>query len=293
MNPALRQALDKRLRQQCMLPLLERVTAGLQGLADGRGTADDLGQLAAELARDVPADPGAHLVWWFPPCRADARAVHALNAARLGALVAHAEGRDAERHALMGLTYDAGMWVPEAAAVLHDRPLDADGHELLALLPKRGAALVRELGSDVALAAARHHERADGTGYPDSLPRNRLDAPSVLFQVIDSFLGQVEPRGYRRRRNPLDAMGRLLLQAERGHYDLPAFRTFARALGFYPFGSVVRLSTGEHALITGLNELDPQRPEVELLSDQQGTPRTHPVPLNLTTKPTIHIEDAE
>jgi hypothetical protein len=87
-------------------------------------------------------------------------------------------------------------------------------------------------------------------------------------------------------------MARLLLQAERGHYDLPAFRTFASVFGVFPIGTVVALSTGAFGVVSAANTLDPQRPQVLLLSDAQGNPAANSIPVNLGEKPALRIVEA-
>jgi ribonuclease P protein subunit RPR2 len=45
-----------------------------------------------------------------------------------------------------------------------------------------------------------HHERFDGTGYPDGLAGRDIPLPARIFAVADSFDAMVSDRPYRRAR---------------------------------------------------------------------------------------------
>jgi hypothetical protein len=291
MPETLRRHLDRRFGQQCRGPLLEGVAALLHPRPN-RHKAELVVHMVADGMR---ADPLSQLAWWFPQDHPDCRPQHALNACRIAIWMARAQGMDEATMGLAGLMYDIGMYDHRVEqAVHHDEPLSAPAMEALRQHPVRGAIRLSDLEfpAEAQHAAREHHERPDGSGYPDGLTRNRLTREGVLFQLIDSFLGQVEPRPYRARRSPADAMARLLLQAERGHYDLPAFRTFASVFGVFPIGTVVALSSGAFGVVSGVNTLDPQRPQVMLLSDNQGNPAANSIPVNLGEKPALRVVEA-
>lgn len=294
MTPAipdkLRASLDRTLRHQCESPLLE----GVRELLAARPSPHVSALIVQTVSEAVRTTPLGQIGWWFSTAHTDFRALHALNACRLACMLAHHEGYDPAVWGQAGLLYDIGMYDHDVEqAVLHDRSLDDDAMTWLRAHAEAGAHRLEALGfaPEVAAAAREHHERPDGSGYPDGLTRNRLSTIGVMFQLIDSFLGQVEPRPFRMRRTAADAMNRLLLQAQRGHYDLPIFRKLAASLGMVPLGSVVALTTGEFALVCENNELDPSRPSVQVLSDSLGNPRD-PALLRLSDRPRIEILEA-
>ncbi|MCC6463746.1 MAG: hypothetical protein IT463_00235 [Planctomycetes bacterium] len=291
--------LDATLRQQCAdAAPVARVAALLGELAQGRPVTDAaLAELLAPIARDLARDPCLQLAWWFSCEPADFRALHALNACRLAMFLALADGKDAGQAAAegaCGLFYDIGLWLaPAREAVLSGAALDDAGHAAVQSHCVAGEALLRRLFPDelAARVALEHHERADGTGYPASRPRSQLHDLSLRMQIVDSLLGQIEPRPWRPRRNPVDAMGRLAMQGQRGLFDGPQLRQVLLLLGLYPVGSLVRLSSGEVALVTGVNAADLKRPGVRLLTDDTGEPRQKQVELRLADYPALHVAD--
>ncbi len=251
------------------------------------------------LRRDLAQDPLRQLCWNFSEAWPDYRPMHALNACRLALFLAMAQGRSepqAEALALAALLYDVGMWHPRLTGVQHAGPLTEQERDALS----RHSALGQEMLAGVAglnpLAARlarEHHERPDGSGYPDSTPRNSHHEASSFIQLVDSFLGQVEPRPFRKARSPADAMGRLLLQSQRGHYDAAALRSLLLGVGLYPLGSVVRLSGGETALVRGVNPDDLKRPPLLLLTDAAGVPRERPLSIALADYPAQSVIDVQ
>lgn len=291
--------LDRTFRQQCAdgAPVA-RVAALLGGLAQGRPVSDAaMAELLAPMARDLAQDACLQLAWWFPVEPADFRALHALNACRLAMYLALAEGKDAAEAAAdgaCGLLYDIGLWLaPARDAVLHGSVLEDAGQAAMQAHCRAGHELLQRLMPEepAVRVALEHHERADGTGYPLSRPRAQLQALSMRMQLVDSLLGQVEPRPWRPRRNPVDAMARIAMQAQRGLYDGPQTRQLLLLLGLYPVGSMVRLSSGEVALVTGVHAADLKRPVVRLLTDDTGEPRQKPVELRLADYPALQVAD--
>lgn len=61
--------------------------------------------------------------------------------------------------------------------------------------------------ADLAPAAAHHHERLDGTGYPWGLAGNQLDLPSRIVAVADVYEALTADRPYREGMSPRKALG--------------------------------------------------------------------------------------
>jgi hypothetical protein len=53
-------------------------------------------------------------------------------------------------------------------------------------------------------------------------------------------------------------------------FDPKLLEVFVRLVGIYPVGSLVRLNSGELALVVKANPTDPSRPFVRLLFDRSG-----------------------
>jgi HD-GYP domain-containing protein (c-di-GMP phosphodiesterase class II) len=115
------------------------------------------------------------------------------------------------------------------------------GHRLLANSP--GA-------PDVALELClRHHEKVDGTGYPDGLKDEALSLAARMGAICDVYDAVTSNRSYKDAWTPCEALTRMHSWA--GHFDPILLERFADSLGIYPTGTLVRLSTGELGVVVG------------------------------------------
>ncbi|MGB5823683.1 MAG: HD domain-containing phosphohydrolase, partial [Proteocatella sp.] len=74
--------------------------------------------------------------------------------------------------------------------------------------PSIGANLLEEIDSykDIALNIRHHHERWDGSGYPDKLTENQIPVGSQLIAIADTYDAIISDRIYRKSRTKSDAV---------------------------------------------------------------------------------------
>ncbi len=154
---------------------------------------------------------------------------HSRRVARNAALVA----------AGMGLS-DEDVATVRAAATLHDigkldvprgilnKPgkLTAEEYEVVKHHAVDGAALVATLGdAELTTIVRHHHERVDGTGYPDGLAGGQIPIGARILAVADTFDAIVSPRPYRPAATHQRAID--VLQEESGtHFDPDVVKAF-------------------------------------------------------------------
>ena len=153
---------------------------------------------------------------------------------------------------LAGLLHDIGK--AKVPPELLDRPGRLADKELDVLRSHavRGRQLLVEggsAGSAVLDMALHHHERADGSGYPDRLAGDRIHLFSRMGAVCDVYDAVTSRRPYRAPWDPGDAM-RQMAQAK-GQFDATVFQSFVKAVGIYPTGSLVRLQSERLAVVIG------------------------------------------
>lgn len=97
--------------------------------------------------------------------------------------------------------------------------------------------------SPVALdVAGQHHERFDGTGYPNKLKGQEISFYGQMAAIVDVYDAISSDRVYHKGMPPTDAL-RKLLEWSKFHFSPDLVQTFIRALGIYPTGSLVRLES--------------------------------------------------
>jgi putative nucleotidyltransferase with HDIG domain len=116
-----------------------------------------------------------------------------------------------------GLLHDIGkIGVPELV-LRKPGPLGAGEWEVMRQHPVTGAQIVApfEFFAEGALIIRHHHERCDGSGYPDGLLRDAIPLGSRIVAVVDVYDALTSDRPYRRALSVSDAIGELTREAGR------------------------------------------------------------------------------
>jgi putative nucleotidyltransferase with HDIG domain len=125
-----------------------------------------------------------------------------------------------------GVMHDVGK-VNTPTAVLHKEGKLTDGEfKVIKRHPVEGATMVSTLGDDELTAMVRHHhERLDGTGYPDGLAGDAIPLGARILAVADTFDAITSTRPYRPAHAHKKALD--ILRAEAGaQLDPNAVRAF-------------------------------------------------------------------
>jgi putative nucleotidyltransferase with HDIG domain len=178
-------------------------------------------------------------------------------------------GEAAVRDAGMaGLLHDIGkaLMPPE----ILDKPaeLTGDEYEVMKTHPQRGRDLLARssgVSHNVLEVCLRHHEKVDGSGYPDGLEGDRLSLFARMSALCDVYDAVTSDRCYKRPWTPVEAVE--TMRGWTGHFDPEMFELFVRSVGIYPVGALVRLKSGRAAMVTGENPDDPTRPPLVSVPD--------------------------
>ena len=147
-----------------------------------------------------------------------------------------------------------------------------DGAEIL-----RGTPDIPTLAPVVAF---EHHLRLDGTGYPRATARSSLNLGTMLCSIADVYDAMRSQRKYQLA-YPTDRILEVLRRSDGQQFDQHLVRRFAQLVGIYPVGNLVRLNTGETAVVTAVHAPDSRRPRVRVILDREGTRVEVPYEINL------------
>lgn len=131
------------------------------------------------------------------------------------------------------------------------RPLSEVQRRRMQSHPQKTAQLLELLGVEDELwleAVRQHHERLDGSGYPQGLQGKAIGLGARLIGLADTYMAMTSPRQYRTPLSPRQAM-RELLGGENQQLDARLGKAFLRSLGVFPPGSVVALDNGDTAVV--------------------------------------------
>jgi HD-GYP domain-containing protein (c-di-GMP phosphodiesterase class II) len=137
---------------------------------------------------------------------------------------------------------------------------------------------------DVKDGISQHHERLDGSGYPSGLAGAMISIYGRMAAVADSFAALTSQRPYAPPLPAYDALKILYGQAGT-HYHSPLVEQFVQAIGVFPAGSLVELTSGEVATVLAHNRVRRLEPRVLVLTDTMKLPIHEPLPLDLLLQP--------
>jgi putative nucleotidyltransferase with HDIG domain len=147
-----------------------------------------------------------------------------------------------------------------------------DGAEILRRTP--------EIPALAAIVAFEHHLRLDGSGYPQPAKRPSLNLATVFTSIADVFDAMRSQRRYQQA-FPTDRILAVLQRNDGTQFDQHLVRRFVQLLGIYPTGNLVRLNTGEVAVVLRVHAPDPYRPKVRLVFAADGSRFATSIDINL------------
>jgi diguanylate cyclase (GGDEF)-like protein/putative nucleotidyltransferase with HDIG domain len=138
---------------------------------------------------------------------------HSARVAELAARVAARLGLDQEHielSRLAGSLHDLGKLAIPEEILRKPGPLTGPERLVLERHPQIGFRMLDSLGIDpVADWILHHHERWDGTGYPDRLPAEEIPLGARIIFVVDAYDAMTSDRVYRGRLEQKEALAEL------------------------------------------------------------------------------------
>ncbi len=191
---------------------------------------------------------------------------------------------------LAALMHDIGKVKTPLEILNKPDKLTADELEIMKRHTVDGAEILRGTPEMPALApvvAFEHHLRLDGTGYPEGVKRPTLNLGTMLCSIADVYDAMRSQRRYQEA-FPTDRILAVLQRNDGSQFDQNLVRRFSQLVGIYPAGSLVKLDTGEVAVVTEVHAPDPYRPTVRMIFSSGGDRLEHPRDVHLWNTPQPH-----
>jgi putative nucleotidyltransferase with HDIG domain len=171
-----------------------------------------------------------------------------------------------------GIFHDIGKTgIPEQ---ILNKPgkLDQVEFERIKEHPNLGARMLekdKNLSPFVLEMVKHHHERVDGSGYPDGLSGGQLETHIIISGLSDVYDALSSDRVYHKGFSPHEAL-HVLFTLRAKQFPSILVDRFIQALGIYPAGTTVRLNSGEIGVVFAVNQSSLLRPQILLVIDPAG-----------------------
>ena len=143
---------------------------------------------------------------------------------------------------------------------------------------------------DILEGIAQHHERMNGSGYPKGIAGDAIGFYGRMSGIADSFAALTKSRPYAPAVSSYEAL-RSISSWAGDYFHEPLVEQFIQAIGVFPVGSLVELSSGEVAVVVSHNKVRRLKPRVLVLTAPDKTPVAYPVMADLLYDPKLGGEE--
>jgi HD-GYP domain-containing protein (c-di-GMP phosphodiesterase class II) len=189
----------------------------------------------------------------------------------------------------IGLLLDVGKIRLPRALLEKQGPLTPEEFALAKMHVELGLEILAETPNwspEVIEGIAQHHERMNGSGYPRGLKGEQIGIFGRMAGVTDCFAALTKPRPYAEAVSSYAAL-RSITGWGGDFFHAPLTEQFVQAIGVFPVGSLVELSTGAVAVVVSHNKLRRLKPRVLMLTGPDKTPAAYPTMVDLLYDPLL------
>jgi HD-GYP domain-containing protein (c-di-GMP phosphodiesterase class II) len=217
-------------------------------------------------------------------------ATHGVDTGVLAMAVGQEYGCDPSALKLLGLAamvHDIGQLRLPLNLLQKVQPYSPQDHKLIQAHCDMGEAILNQFPDfpqESKQMVLQHHERLDGSGYPKGLKGNEISELTQILSIADTYDAQISGRCSQPPVPPARALSELYRAAVAGQYATILVQQLIHLLGVYPIGSLVRLNTGEQAVVIWVHSHSRLTPTIKLLKNALGEPYEEQEIIDLSSK---------
>lgn len=256
-------------------------------------SSDDALPIVEEISTSVTRNPGALIGLARLKDKDDYTYMHSVAVCALMVSLARQLGLNDEQvrqAGLAGLLHDIGkMAIPLSILNKPGKLTDAE-FDAVKSHPVEGHRMLLEgsgIGDVVLDVCLHHHEKMDGSGYPERLTDEQISLYAKMGAVCDVYDAITSNRPYKNGWEPAESL-RKMAEWSKGHFDTAIFHAFVKSVGIYPIGSLVRLESDHLGVIVEQTTRSLLTPVVKVFFSIKSNGRIPPEILDLS-KP--HCKD--
>ena len=191
--------------------------------------------------------------------------------------------RQLENIGFGGILHDIGKtMIPESILNKPGKYTEAE-YEIMKRHVNLGGEILRKhdnIPKEAMLVALQHHERFNGTGYPNRLFGGKISIEGQIASISDVYDALTYERVYHTASTCHATIKRLYEWGDT-LFDRVLVEKFVQCIGIYPFNSLVELNTGQCGIVVSINHQSLLRPKVRIVLDSSRKPQ-NPILVDLS-----------
>ena len=128
--------------------------------------------------------------------------------------------------------------------------------------------VTKGVNDDIINIALTHHERFDGSGYPNAIQGTQIPVYGRMAAIIDCYGAMTSNRPFRAAKSPYTALQNIYNWRDSA-FQPELVEQFLQCIGVYPTGSLVEMSNGEVAIVLEQNLTQRMRPKIMLILNEE------------------------
>lgn len=282
----LRERLD--VAQQHFVGAAKAVEGAIKAFATHpREAIKQVAKVSEESTAALLADPDSAIVLIAEKAQDDGYAAHALSVMTLSLLLGKQARLPEQALRALGigaLLHDIGKQEIKPS-ILRNSERNRHEEAIYQTHSRTGREQAQRAGSlsqPMLDAILYHHERFDGSGFPEALVGSAIPLAARVVAIANRFDNLVNPVDYRLALSPSEALSRLWTREQKA-FDAALLPLFVRAMGVYPPGSIVQLSDGRiGAVVSSAPAGRPLSPKVMIYAPE--VPRRQSIIIDLASE---------
>ena len=222
---------------------------------------------------------------------------HSVNVTILTILTAKAMGyveSEIKEIALGALLHDIGKALVPGNLIKKKGRLTPEEESIMKTHPQVGYELVKDL--DILPRSVKdiirlHHEKLDGSGYPNQVSGLNIPKYVRLITVCDMYDAMTTTRSYRKRM-PLHTALEILMKDAVYKIDADIYRQMTSTICLYPTGMGVVMSDGRVGIVSEYRHQCPTRPLIQIVEFNIKEGQIHVESVDLQESKTLFIVDS-
>ncbi|MCG2585802.1 HD-GYP domain-containing protein [Massilia sp. TS11] len=230
---------------------------------------EQVSPMVQTITESILRNPGALLGMLRIKTKDDYTFLHSVSVCALLVAFCRSRGMDADttyQAGLGGLLHDTGKALVPDKVLNKPGPLTDEEFLLIKKHPKDGYDILLkspEIGPIPLDITLHHHERRDGSGYPDKQGEGTISELAQMAAIVDVYDAITADRCYHKGLPAAEAL-RKIYEWSKFHFNPKYVQEFMRCVGIYPVGTMVLLESGRLGVVVEPHETNLLAPKVNV-----------------------------